>query len=283
MNRRPFQRVIEHWSVERFDKRVAYFVSDLVLRAVIFFGLVIWASLALAWDNHEFSKDEIRYIREAGDSIRRIYPPDQYIYVGVGRSPTALMAYLQLKDPSSVLQLPASGLASAPPVESLSQGAKALIERHFSRFLPREDQLGSRQIVLIDFVGTGRSLKIIQEYVNYIWLPHHPAKVLALAYHRAPDDQYEELPWMYADQVLFFRGLQQAWRFAKEDYDGYSAFTPAPMPFRNETELESVHENRNYRILVAALERDLKRYAPFDCGELLRRGYRALIGAKNPK
>jgi hypothetical protein len=122
--------------------------------------------------------------------ILRRFPPREYFYIGLGRSPTPVIAYLsQLNRETALLEgldrivinLPLSGFrpmlrslfsrANPHKLEAaLSKTQLSELHRHFDRFLPKISQLGLRKVLLIDYTQTARALiaaaEHLQEYFN---------------------------------------------------------------------------------------------------------------------
>ncbi len=85
------------------------------------------------------------------------YPPDQYLYVGMGRSPTPLIALAKAAlGESRALSLPLSHIGNR--IYFPSKEEEDYMDKHFRHFLPTVKELKGRKILLIDFALNGRSI-----------------------------------------------------------------------------------------------------------------------------
>ena len=141
-------------------------------------------SVALAFD---FIVGEFEEIQSVSEEIMTKFPPNQYFYVGVGRSPTPFMAYIQAIDPTASVNIPISSFrarltgASSSYHHPLSLEHEAKLNRHFMKLLNLE-QIGNRKILLIDFSERGDTLISLNQYLSkYLRLTHKPNKVEMLA------------------------------------------------------------------------------------------------------
>ncbi|MFG1873187.1 toxin glutamine deamidase domain-containing protein [Micromonospora arborensis] len=112
----------------------------------------------------------------AGQWILRQFPPDQFVYVGLGRSPAAIIAALPRLDPrvrSANLPLSAFRPGPAEPDSILATTLDqppadpdqlAMMRQHFDEFLG--DLPGDRPLVVIDIADTGRSLISVQHHLQ---------------------------------------------------------------------------------------------------------------------
>ncbi|MFI6785125.1 toxin glutamine deamidase domain-containing protein [Micromonospora sp. NPDC050276] len=112
----------------------------------------------------------------AGQWILRQFPPDQFVYVGLGRSPAAIIAALPRLDHrvrSANLPLSAFRPGPAEPNSILATTLDqppadpdqlAMLHRHFDEFLG--DLPTDRPIVVIDIADTGRSLISVQHHLQ---------------------------------------------------------------------------------------------------------------------
>ncbi|MEI7087645.1 hypothetical protein WCU61_16355 [Pectobacterium versatile] len=107
------------------------------------------------------------------------------IFIGVGRTPTPLMAFIECYLGSShVLFLPLSGFRHNYPGEDIpllreplsSENISALF-RHFRRFIPTEILIEKNTLVILDFVDSGASLAAasyhIKKYLHHEGIACH--------------------------------------------------------------------------------------------------------------
>lgn len=103
---------------------------------------------------------EYQELRDGALDILRRYPPSEYVYVGVGRSPSALFAVLENLAASGggplALVFPASGLQGQQP-----DSAREAYFEHFRALLPREVRFGQRRILLVDRSNPGSGTSIV--------------------------------------------------------------------------------------------------------------------------
>lgn len=109
----------------------------------------------------------LRGIRDLGDRILHDYPPHVYLYVGLGRSPAPLMAYLQ-SIRVRCLSIPLSSFRPRNVQWSITDDAlggrharMTLLQQralfaHFRQFISRRP--ARNRILLIDFCVSGQSL-----------------------------------------------------------------------------------------------------------------------------
>lgn len=102
--------------------------------------------------------------QELAERLLARYPTDKYVYVGLGRSPTPLMAMLEVMRPGTTRNLPLSSVKAAS-IEIFqiladypeAQGLKQALWQHFDKMLATESFRGLN-ILLVDFTTTGESL-----------------------------------------------------------------------------------------------------------------------------
>jgi hypothetical protein len=108
-------------------------------------------------------KETYRHIAGAAREVLSRFPPDRYFYVGVGRSPSALIEILQAIVPHQAQGFPASGLGGNPKIDSATY---AEYRRHFRRFFPRPERLEGRTILLMDSVSRGNTLATMRDLLG---------------------------------------------------------------------------------------------------------------------
>lgn len=116
--------------------------------------------------------------KKIGLEIIQRYPPEEYFYVGVGRSPTPVIAFLQEYLPAhSASNLPFGGVTADDHLWVFTQkdgrdhidwekGWGPNMDHHFKKFLPTPDQLGGRKILLVDYIVNGHSLSLAKRIVE---------------------------------------------------------------------------------------------------------------------
>lgn len=98
--------------------------------------------------------------------LHRRFPPNRYYIISLGRSLTVIATGLQTLAMDYANSLPFSVSHRPGNTESLN----SLYWTHFEKFVPDEQTLAGRQVVLIDYVPTGQSLifaeQKLSEYLN---------------------------------------------------------------------------------------------------------------------
>ena len=126
------------------------------------------------------TQEEFDQVQELARDIMRTYPPDRYHYLGLGKSPTAVMAFLQeygSRANISATNMPLSkfghSVSSMSRAESkVAEGAPLNAEQrqrlwdHFDRFVPTVSDLEGKDILLIDLVQSGKSLVATQRHLE---------------------------------------------------------------------------------------------------------------------
>lgn len=112
--------------------------------------------------------------------IDKVAPFWPVIFVGIGRSPTPLMAFLECySGPGSVIILPLSGFRHNYPGEAvpllrtpLSAEQYTALQHHFQRFIPTENVPEECTWLVVDFVDSGASLAAATHYLRHYLRQH---------------------------------------------------------------------------------------------------------------
>lgn len=178
--------------------------------------------------NAQLSYREYRSIRSIAEGILRTYPPSEYIYVGLGASPTGVMAYLEITQGSrQALQVPLSGTLRLHRIyhhnEPRTEQIDAILQRHFDLFLP-ESRVGSKRILLIDAALSGFMLTFagerIQQSLHRRGL-NNPVEMLAMV----RDSEVEHL--LRARSVDIYRLTRFAYGLMiSQNFDEYRKYEP---------------------------------------------------------
>jgi hypothetical protein len=130
--------------------------------------------------------------RNATVELMRRYPPNEHFFIGLGRSPAPMVAFLQnleRKGQRAAVNFPASGLRSGRVA-----GKEAAYEEHFAHFIPPEVLKGKRTIVIFDrsVSGSGGSIhKVKTALEDYLAKIGSKAKVVGVSYSNgAPNSSY---------------------------------------------------------------------------------------------
>lgn len=119
-------------------------------------------------------EERVRKCRENFKSYSSEYPKEQYIYVGIGRSPVAIMAYLQSEEGTVVCNLPFTNFRYGfDQYLQLNSTEENKLFQHFDDYLPLEFEKGERKkFLLVDFGHTGRTIASSYLYFSR-YIEHH--------------------------------------------------------------------------------------------------------------
>lgn len=154
-----------------------------MIRVTLFITFFI---IGLPFARADLSKGEIAELKTLSFQIFSGFSPKEFCYVGVGSSPTALIALFQsLGVPA--LNFPFS--RSSVPERVTNIGPTHLIGKrilkHFTHFTPNPKDPHSvcyeKKILYIDFVLSGKSLNLFEKSLNYT-NQYHPSLVTSPPY-----------------------------------------------------------------------------------------------------
>jgi hypothetical protein len=191
----------------------------------------------------EISNPEYNAIFEIADRIYRPYPSDQYVVIGVGRSPSLPMAFLQnlqsdyaYNFPISAFKYRVSGNTPAKIPEyaikqfsPLSDNQKQKLFAHFDRFFPSAKQINRREIVLFDYSRRGGNLFALEEYLREYLVKNVRFSKIHLVTLAARQDQDVILKYAaetnhFVDFITLDLGLLFDESLDRSYYDKYSEF-----------------------------------------------------------
>jgi hypothetical protein len=221
-------------------------------------------------------------VKEVGDWIKTWFPPEEWLYVGVGRSPTPFLAYLE-NEGCATVGIPLSDFrapARSPSITDAYLGSvaasrlkpneEALLDQHLSRYLLQTP--ARAKILVIDFTIQAHSLVAAHEQIERFMCARRSAElqVHALALHR-PGDRH------YAHKVEVQIGtVRSAWR-NPVDYWYNSA---KRVDFRNKWHTLGIDQVVSGRVRQDLLSQAMRRES-FD-GLAGYSSYRILSGAQPP-
>jgi hypothetical protein len=153
----------------------------------------------------------LKSVVHMGDWVLEHYLPSQYVYIGLGRSPGGIMAYLQSVCPGNAFSVPLSSFRPGPgdkwsvlhdvmtsdqeergwcgtrrvkrkPTPGLGHEHQQMLDQHFAEFIPQIAK--GKDLLLIDYTQGAQSLIAAQHYLQkYLAAQGSTAKVFALAMH----------------------------------------------------------------------------------------------------
>lgn len=143
----------------------------------IFYVLILFLS------NNGFSANLIdnktfKEIAKVSEEIIENCPPRDCLILGIGRSPTPILAFLEASGNTNVSSIPLTGFRYNPFDEtSLLPNEEDELFKHFDRFV--KDNIDSKKkIVVVDFSVSGRSAFAATSYLKkYLKEKEHKIKV----------------------------------------------------------------------------------------------------------
>jgi hypothetical protein len=122
------------------------------------------------------SKAAYTDLRNASMTMMQKYPPDQHVYIGLGRDPAPFIAFLQ-EIGADAMSFPASGGSFAQSPE---------LDRHFEKLIPASVRNGQKTIVLIDQTRSGKThAQIMPLLKSYLARTGSSAQVVGVVYNSA--------------------------------------------------------------------------------------------------
>jgi hypothetical protein len=117
---------------------------------------------------------EYEELKKLAFDLLATIPDDQSFYLGIGRTPTPLIAFLRCYlGKESVGQMPLSGFRHNYPGENysllrepLSETQLEILKEHLKKFLPSQLITDDFSLIVIDFVDSGASLAAITQHIR---------------------------------------------------------------------------------------------------------------------
>lgn len=163
--REKYSHVFKHWSLLAVTLSMAIILSMPTIargdRCQVLFEEI--PELRLGWGKTEFQQ-----IKDLGDEIMAIFPPDKFYYVSAGQSMTAFIAYFRARYVDSAANLPLSSMRNKYAHEDQLHNGQLLpkLYEHFRRFLPTREVLGKRRILLMDYARSGNTMINARRYLS---------------------------------------------------------------------------------------------------------------------
>jgi len=138
---------------------------------ILFF--VVISSSAFA---QEYSEPNYPEIKAIVTEILKQYPAEEHYFLGIGRGPTPIIAFIQLMGISAE-NIPLShfgyfpidnewGKVAPAPVEVKGSLMFKRIFEHFESYIPSAKDIGSKKLVIIDFSYTGLSIVSVHSFLK---------------------------------------------------------------------------------------------------------------------
>lgn len=146
-------------------------VMALIPKVIVLLCLGLSSTYAKSLDSHQ-DLFEAKLITE---NLLKRYPPEQFHFLAIGRSPTLIMAYASTVQDFYMSQLPLSDFTEFSETRQSLAGFKVspmppknlkLLHEHFDLFIPSQKELAGRKLLVLDYAITGVSLMSAYEYIN---------------------------------------------------------------------------------------------------------------------
>jgi hypothetical protein len=201
----------------------------------------------------EFLVKDFQDIRRVGRKTIEICPPNKCFVLGVGQSPTAIIAYLQTEHSNYAKSIPLTGFRYGVGFPELTEKQKARLHDHFSYNLPNERKLGHRTIMLMDFAshnGGHSVLATLRHLEEYLRAEGRPNKVEILAF--KDNENLERVPYRFNHIFVFDRNNQFIQNL---DHNVYKVFSPFGEFYIEDFAREALTRERPaYRLLKQRIE-----------------------------
>ncbi len=117
--------------------------------------------------------------KKAAIDLMERFPPDQHVYVGIGKSPTPIIAFMKAIGGAGAAQsLPLTGLGANGFFEKNDPQSIEKIHQHLAEFLPNIEKLGGKKLLILDFADSATSLEFsAQEIRNFIETSYPQRKI----------------------------------------------------------------------------------------------------------
>lgn len=103
--------------------------------------------------------DDYAEIRRIAHMAREKFDFDKHHFIGVGRSPTSLLAFLRAIAGDSIAStIPLSAMKEFEDPGKITEARAAWLKIHFRHFLPKPAEFAGKDLVIVDFAGSGLGL-----------------------------------------------------------------------------------------------------------------------------
>lgn len=111
-------------------------------------------------------------VRDISIDLFKQYPPGEYHYVIIGRSPTPFAMFFENLGLASVSQIPLSGMRRIeyPDSPNFTPKMRKRLHKHLDKYFPSEHRLNGRKVLVLDYSsgsdGFDRTIKHIHDYMQ---------------------------------------------------------------------------------------------------------------------
>lgn len=126
------------------------------------------------------AEDAYNIFRNVATTLLEKFPPNEYYYIGVGRSPAIVIAILETLNSKIAQSVPLSS-PSALDFDAFLDDSHFMetLDLHFDQFLPSLEKLSGRKIILLDYWITGAGLNFAYRMVTSFYNEKYPGQNLS--------------------------------------------------------------------------------------------------------
>lgn len=144
-----------------------------MINRILFLWILTFASSLVVADP-KMKVSEFLELKSLSERIVKIFPPEKFFLLGVGRSPTPIRAYLDVLYPGYSSTLPLSNFRDYRPnarkigifpAKRLTQEEELRLFAHFDKHIPSVSDLAGRKLVTFDYSNMGESVLSTNEYI----------------------------------------------------------------------------------------------------------------------
>jgi hypothetical protein len=134
--------------------------------------------------NQYVSQSEYHDLRNGCMELLRRYPPDKYFFVGLGRDPAPVIAFLQnLGEKNLAVNLPGTSNIGCIGWKGSVNPGDQVVAQHIEAAIPEHILKGERQIVILDVTSTGKTPATFGPYLDtYLQARGNHKPVIRLAF-----------------------------------------------------------------------------------------------------
>jgi len=226
------------------------------LRATLFLILTPWFAYGPGFT---FEPGEYETLRTIALETLSRFPPSRYSYVGIGRSPSPIIAMIQeLTEPGQAISLPASKVKWARDWKDTPAPEREAIAAHFNHYLDALEPLEGRNVLLLDHTQSGLGLMRVRGYAKEARAAVEkalPVESVAIVLNNASVHEHLTQYGM-VDHLIKYSSEAQAKRFAGERYDNFAEY--GAVPFYSADEIQPTPKRPEYELLRAAIREKMR-------------------------